>query len=216
MNILLHTLFFLIITTVSNSYGRETHKAEGIGSEADYALKESLEDGDFEKFSNALKRGGDPTIWFENSSVGWVLCAATRTGQEEYLEFLISRNVDLDFRQSKISSELSTAILCAIHHNNLLSVQLLVKAGADTTIEECVTCKTSIHTSAVWSAALSSYYDIAVWLIQNGDYSAHQFEAIVNLLETINMSSDFPQNSYRLELAEILKTKGYDVNLSDY
>lgn len=209
--LLLVAVFLANTVFLRQAISREYPVREVTATPIDHALRDSLLDNNYDLFIENLAAGGDPTEWFENSEQGWVMCAATDIGREEYLRLIIDAGFDINFRQSDVASHLSSALLCALSYKNLSAIKNLIKAGADPTIKVCLVCDTRIATSLLSMTALSSNYDIAIWLFENTEYRPEQIQAVVSFIETSPFPSEVPQNINRLKLAELLREQGYEV-----
>lgn len=165
----------------------------------------------FDLFASSVNLGGNPMRRFENSRYGWIMCASTEKGKERYLQYLIDKKFDTNFRQREIASKISTPLLCAINFGNIDAVKSLVANGADPTAMHCDPCTTNANTSAVWMAIISSKYEIAEWLYVNANLSVNQTFEIIGLIEKFPFPSSSPENHYRIKLIERLLENGYEV-----
>jgi len=181
-------------------------------SQIDDDLRASILDQNLPLFNDSLESGGDPGVLYENSEQGWVFCLATAPGKEEFLSKLISMGFDVNQRQTNIASDLSSPLACAISWNNFPAVKMLVESGADVAAEICLACDGRSPSSALSLAAIYRSYDMAVWLFDKGAYSEGQLETVVYLLENSKVWSESPQNIFRLQLIELFRKEGIDVD----
>jgi len=123
-------IFFLFSVSLS-AFGLNTVDEKISVNSEDERLRNAFLNSDFTQFKAQINSGANPTEWFNNSRQGWVLCGATESGREQYLQVIIDAGFDVNFRQNNTTSELSTPLFCAITFRNLNAVKLLVKAGAD-------------------------------------------------------------------------------------
>lgn len=165
----------------------------------------------FELFANSVHLGGNPMRNFEKTRYGWVMCASTERGKERYLQYLLDKKFDTNFRQREIASRISTPLLCAINFGNIDAVKSLVANGADPAVRHCDPCTTNADTSAVWMAIISSKYEIAEWLYVNAKLSVSKTLEIIELIEKFPFPSSSPENHYRMRLIEKLQENGFEV-----
>lgn len=183
-------------------------------SPKDIEVYNAFNTDNFDAFAKGLDLGGDPMEWFGNDRSGWVMCASTEEGRENYLRLLLEKEYDSNFRQLDVASRISTPLLCAISYGNIVAVKSLVTNGADPTLKHCHQCSTDVDTSSVWMAVISSKYEIADWLFLNADLSESKVKALVDLLEKYPFPTSSPENIYRLGLIKNIKAAGFDVSIS--
>ena len=149
--------------------------------------------------------------WLDNSQFGWVMCAATEVGREDFLRLLIDRGHDVNYRQVDISTAISLPLTCAVRFGNLEALKLLVEAGADASVKPCASCPGRKPMSVMSEAVIVGKYELAVWLFDKAEYTNEQLENDVRMIERFPVNESSPQNEYRLKLAELLRQKGYEV-----
>lgn len=181
-------------------------------TQRDVGLLEALNAENKKEFVQYLELGGDPTVRFDDTQFGWAYCAATRSGFEDYLEEIIKTGFDLNFRQSKISPDISLPLSCAIRSNNLVAVKMLVDAGANPAETVCINCNERFPSSLLSQSVLVRRFNIANWLIENGDYSYRQFETVVNLIERFPLPKSSSKIEGETELVNRLREKGIAVS----
>lgn len=208
----------LILSLLSSSfwdvwdlYARELPQHAITAESSDYALRDSLLKNDYEHFENYLLEGADPTAWLDDTQYGWVMCAATEVGREEFLGLLIEQGHDVNFRQEDISTAISLPLTCAIRFGNLRALEILIGAGADPAVKPCDKCANRKPMSVMSEAILVRKYELAVWLLDKGDYSDEQLRTDIGMLERQRVDESAPGNAYRLILADMLREKGYEV-----
>ncbi len=209
---LLIVLLCISLVGSSNSIARGIPHREVTADANDFALREALASGNLEEFDRYLSLGADPTEWLDDSQYGWVFCAATETGREEFLGLLIERSYDVNFHQVDIGSAISLPLACAVRFDNLRALELLVEAGADPSIAPSSLIPAQVPKSVMSSATIVGKYDLAVWLFDKANYSDEQLKSDISMLEKFPVDESAPGNVYRLMLADKLREKGYEVN----
>jgi len=204
--------FSLVAFGASNiSLGINLYAAELTFSREDESLRNALLNRDLAEFRDQIETGANPTQQFNNSYEGWVFCAATEVGREDYLKLIIDAGFDVNYRQAKITTELSTPLFCAITFKNLSAVEMLLNAGADHQVLYCPTCNSTIATSALWLSTLGMNFEMSIWLLKNTSYSTDQLQAIVTMIETLRFPKDSPRHPVRNEFVELLRAEGFSV-----
>lgn len=211
MNCLLVAIVLSASIFITGASASEMLDTDRIPTEFDYALREALANESEKQFISALELGGSPTAIFDNTQDGWVFCSATRVGNESYLRLLIEDGKDVNFRQDMISPELSLPLSCAIRFSNLAAIKLLSNAGADPTLPICVDCKERLPSSLLSEAVLVGKHDLAVWFLENGDYSDSQIGTVVDLIQRFPLPDSFDKKTYEGELVAMLRSKGIQV-----
>jgi len=199
------------ITSASMVHAREYPKREVTATEIDFQLRSALEENDYEAFEHFLADGANPMAWLDDSQFGWVMCAATEVGREEFLRLLIDKGYDVNYRQVDISTAISLPLTCAVRFGNLEALKLLVEAGADAAVKPCASCLNRKPRSVMSAAVIVGKYDLAVWLFDKANYSNEQLETDIRMIERFPVNEYSRQNDYRLELAELLRQRGYEV-----
>lgn len=212
-SVLVVLLLVFVSVNSSSVFSRDLPNRKIVANYSDLALKEAIEKDDYEAFNHSLLLGADPTEWLGNSQFDWVMCAAAEVGKEKFLNLLIEKGHDVNFRQSDISTFISLPLTCAIRFNNLKALEMLIVAGADPTLMPCDTCSNRAPMSVMSAAIIVRKYDLAAWLFDKGAYSEDQLDTDIHLLETIPVNESAPGNVYRLRLADLFRQKGYEVNL---
>lgn len=215
MNALNQIIFslFLLLFIYSDIIARELPNHESTANANDYALRKALLDGNIEEFGHYLSLGADPTEWLDYTHNGWVFCAATEVGREQYLRLLIDKGYDVNFHQVDIGSSISLPLTCAVSFDNLQALQMLVAGGADPTVAPSIEFPESAPTSVMSEAIIVGKYDLAVWLFDKGDYTDEQLKSDINMLQIFPVNESAPINKYRLKLAELFRQRGYEVDL---
>lgn len=209
---LVRLLFLIgIANACSVAIAREIPQREVTASENDYALREKLLEHDLAGFNHYLEVGADPTEWLDDSQYGWVMCASTESGKEEFLESLISHGFDVNFRQSHIGSAISMPLTCAIRFRNLNAIKILIDHGADPSLSTCPTCRVKEYPTSLSLAVMVRKYELAVYLLNKARYHEEELKSIVRILERSAVDETSAWNKYRLELADMLREKGYEV-----
>ncbi len=205
----------LLVLIVANSgevaHAREYPVKVSSASEYDVSLRERLLANDLGGFKRFLDQGAEPLEWLDDSQYGWVLCASTERGKEGFLEVLIGRGYDVNHRQSNIGSAISLPINCAIRFRNLEAIRLLMEAGADPSLSTCPTCRIKEYPTSLSLSVMVRKYEIAVYLLDKSQYPEEELESIVSMLESSPVNEASKWNDYRLELAELLRQRGYEV-----
>ncbi len=93
--------FCLVLVSFTNAFSRELPHHEITANENDYALRKALLDGNMEEFEHYLSLGANPTEWLDYTHDGWVFCAATAVGREQFLRKLIDKGYDVNFPPSR-------------------------------------------------------------------------------------------------------------------
>lgn len=212
INLLPYFIVSLLVTIyITDVIAQDSIERAVVASDLDYALRDALTKRDLERFNQSLIHGADPTEWFENSHNGWVYCSATEPGLEPYLQLIIDKGFDVNFRQTKIYRTAQLLLPCAVHFNNLLALEMLVSAGADPAVRMCLTCDGRAPMSAMAQAAMVGKYDLAVWLSDKGKYSYAQIQTVIYGLENFPVDESNPRNVPRLELVERIRSQGFEV-----
>ena len=199
------SLFVIILWPV---YSHATNDSSSQITHVDVGLRAAFDENDDARFEELLAQGANPTVWFDNTQSGWVMCSATLSGKEQFLKKILQYGFDPNFRQSNITSELSLPLTCAIRSDNLSAIEILVEAGADLSKTVCLECSTSYHTSVLSEAVLVNKYDLALWIYQNGSFSNAQMNTVKRLIEFLPFPSDSPEFEYRAKLVESMKLQG--------
>lgn len=205
-------VFCMIVFSSSAGFARDPLEREVIATELDYALRDALISRDLEQFQHILVQGGDPTVWFENSQYGWVYCAATEPGLEAYLQLIIDKGFDVNFRQTDVHRTASRPLTCAVRFNNLRALEMLVSVGADPAVRLCVTCNRRAPLSVLAEAAMVGKYHLASWLVDKGNYSEAQMKTVISGIENFPVDESAPGNVHRLKLAQLIREQGFEVN----
>ncbi|MGQ7848430.1 ankyrin repeat domain-containing protein [Granulosicoccus sp. 3-233] len=213
MNLLIASFFVHFFIGQEISHARELPQHEITADSSDFALRDSLLDMDYESFKSHLSNGADPTAWLDDSQFGWVMCAATESGREEYLKLLIESGNDVNFRQTDISSAISLPLTCAVRFGNLNALKLLVDAGAQPERTPCDACVNRKPMSVMSEAILVRKYELADWLFNKGNYTDAQLRTDASILQRQKVNESSAQNIHRLTLAEKLRESGYEVRL---
>jgi len=198
--------------SASDAFAREPEKRDVIATEQDYALRDAFIARDLARFEYWLIAGGDPTVWFEHAQDGWVYCAATERGLESYLQLIIDKGFDVNFRQTHVHTTSSRPLTCAVRFDNFRALELLVSAGADPAVRLCLTCDGRMPRSVMDQAANVGKYHLAAWLVDKGNYSDAQFNTVIYGIENFPVDESNPRNALRLELAERIREQGFEVN----
>ena len=212
MVVVRRTLVTLVIAGCSSIVFAFDENREVVATELDYALRDALFERDLDKFEQYLSEGADPTVWFENSSYGWVYCAATEPGLEDFLQLIIDKGFDVNFRQTDIHPTSSLPLTCAVRFNNLQALEMLVSVGANPAVYMCVDCERRMPLSVLAEATMVSKYDLAIWLLDKGNYSDAQIQTVITGIEMFPVDELNPRNALRLELAERIRELGFEVN----
>ena len=204
-------LFFLIFSLINPAYSKESNESDLLERRIDKDLRTALDEKDINKFEELLASGADPTKWFGDTQAGWVMCSATLSGKEQYLEKLLQFGFDPNFRQSNITSELSIPLGCAIRSDNLEAIKILVEAGADLSKNVCRECSMEYQTSLLSEAVLVNKFDLALWIYENGAFSKAQMETVKRLIEFLPFPKNSPEFENRENLIESMKLQGLPV-----
>lgn len=214
MRVVLFLLFaccYIAIGSLS-SHAREIPVVEVTATEIDYALRDALLAENFQGFSDQLALGGDPTAWFENSREGWVLCAATQSGREKYLQLLIDSDSDINYLQSNINTLLTLPLGCAVTFDNIRAMEMLIAAGANPALQTCLKCGDRFPMSILAEAVIVRKYDLAVWLVDKGDYSDEQVASVIYMIEKSPVDESATINEARLELVQRIRDLGFKIS----
>lgn len=210
LSILVSVLYFAF--WASNGFSSDTTISKINFSQTDVGLLDALNSENKSEFVENLELGGDPTVRFDDTQFGWVYCSATRRGYEEYLEEIIKKGFDLNFRQSQISPDISLPLSCAIRSNNLSAVKMLVHAGANPAETVCVNCNERFPSSLLSQSVLVRRFNISNWLVENGAYSYRQYETVVNLIERFPLPKSSSKLEGEIELVNRLRERGMEVS----
>ena len=206
------SVFCLVLGGGTNAYARDLPIHEVTADADDFALREALLSGNLEEFDHYLSLGANPTEWLDDSQYGWVFCAATEQGREEFLRLLIDKGYDVNFQQVDISSSISLPLTCAIRFKNLLALDFLVAAEADPAVALSIKTPNRIPMSVMSQAIIIGRYELAVWLFDKGNYTDEQLRSDIRMLEKFPVDESAPGNTYRLILADLFRERGYQIN----
>jgi len=208
MNLFAYFIFLslLALGVCNSALSMDVNSEETKLSSEDRELHTAYFKRDFAEFQEQIDSGANPTHWFGNTHEGWIFCAATEVGREPYLQLIIDAGFDVNFRQEKSTSDISTPLFCAITLKNILAVEMLLNAGADQQTLYCPDCTSTIATSALWLSTLGMNFEMS-----NTSYSTDQLQAIVTMIETLPFPKDSPRHPIRNEFVDLLRAKGFSV-----
>ncbi|ASJ74305.1 ankyrin repeat domain-containing protein [Granulosicoccus antarcticus] len=192
-------------------FSRELPHHEVTADAEDYALRDTVLSGSLEDFDRHLSLGASPVEWLDDSQEGWVLCAVTAEGREQFLRLLIDKEYDVNYHQIDISSSISLPLACALRFENTKALGILLDAGADPTIAPSIKFPDSAPRSVMSLAIMIGRYDLALLLFDKGNYTGDQLKSDISMLERFPVDESAPGNVYRLKLADKFRERGFQI-----
>lgn len=201
--------------------------------ELDQELLQAVKDGSLEEFKDLLQSGANPNAIFGWKYDQWVMCAAAKHDNPEFMRLAIENSGDVNLRnfKEKNSSSLagsfwSSPLLCAIQYNTADVFDLLIEKGVETDFVVCKECKPIKgiekfdlgprwnNSTPIRKAVGSRRYRMAYVMLEKKKTPLRKevLHVVINSIEAPRgFDTNHPENVWRLKLAELLKERGIDV-----
>lgn len=221
-------IFFFVVTVAVAGF----LKPWRLWGEPDAQLLAALHDRDLKRFESLLKQGADPDAIFGAESSDWVMCEATRPGNEDFLKLAIQyggninlRNGTHPLRTSVVHASTSAPILCAIFLHSNRSFDYLVSLGVDlgipVRVESKPMPKSELIKSELWGkthygsplgiAGDLNEYRMVYEIMQRKPLSDEEIYSLRIDIEKGGIDLKSESNVWRLKVVELLREKGYEV-----
>ncbi len=178
---------------------------------SDDKLLEAMQSSDVALFRELLAIGEDPNTsasneWFRFTSS----CESTKKGNNEFFEAIVESGAPLDL-VSPLGGFTGSMIACAIFYNNFETYQRLLDLDVDiNTVQNPAAHDSRLFMTPIDIAVMANRFRITMDILERIEPTESQIRTLVRTVNQTPGIKGHPEQPYRDQLADWLKSKGYN------